>query len=167
MAGMQNFRSALNGFNRKDVVQYIEYLNNQHNAQIEQLNTQLQNAQETLSRVKTTPDTDNLQAQLDATLEKCAQLEAKLAEGGVASPVVGDELEAYRRAERAERLARDRAAQIYEQANAALADATLKVEAISDGMNTISQQVTAQIQQAKQDMQEAVASLYAIRPTEE
>jgi aryl-alcohol dehydrogenase-like predicted oxidoreductase len=85
----------------------------------------------------------------------------------VASPVVGDELEAYRRAERAERLARDRAAQIYEQANAALADATLKVEAISDGMNTISQQVTAQIQQAKQDMQEAVASLYAIRPTEE
>ena len=45
MAGIQNFRSALNGFNRQDVVHYIEYLNNQHNAQLEQLNTQLQNAQ--------------------------------------------------------------------------------------------------------------------------
>lgn len=167
MAGIQNFRSALNGFNRKDVVQYIEYLNNQHNAQLEQLNTQLQNAQETLSRVKAAPDTTDLQAQLDAALEKCAQLEAKLADGSAPAPVVGDELEAYRRAERAERLARDRAAQIYEQANAALADATLKLEAISDGMNTVTQQVAAQLQQAKQDMQEAVAAMYAIRPTEE
>ncbi len=167
MAGIQNFRSALNGFNRKDVVQYIEYLNNQHNAQLEQLNTQLQNAQETLSRVKTGPDTTDLQAQLDAALEKCAQLEAKLAEGGAPSPVAGDELEAYRRAERAERLARDRAAQIYEQANAALADATVKLESISDGMNDITQQIADRLQQAKQDMQEAVAAMYAIRPTEE
>ena len=44
MAGMQNFRSALGGFNREDVVSYIEYLNTQHKAQIAQLNTQLQNA---------------------------------------------------------------------------------------------------------------------------
>ena len=45
MAGIQNFRSALSGFNREDVVHYIEYLNQQHNSQLEQLNTQLQNAQ--------------------------------------------------------------------------------------------------------------------------
>ena len=37
MAGIQNFRKSFRGFNRKDVVDYIEYMNNTHNAQIEQL----------------------------------------------------------------------------------------------------------------------------------
>ena len=41
MAPVQHFRSAFHGFNRKDVVQYIEYLNNQHKAQIEQLQNQV------------------------------------------------------------------------------------------------------------------------------
>jgi hypothetical protein len=36
----KNFRSAFNGFNRQDVVHYIELLNNQHKAQIEQLAAQ-------------------------------------------------------------------------------------------------------------------------------
>ena len=44
MAGIQNFRSALGGFKRGDVVRYIEYMNNQHNTQVAQLNTQLQTA---------------------------------------------------------------------------------------------------------------------------
>ena len=49
MAATQRFRSALNGFNREDVVNYIEYLNNQHNAKLEQLNNQLQQAKENVS----------------------------------------------------------------------------------------------------------------------
>ena len=52
MAAFQNFRSALNGFNREDVVRYIEFINNQHNAQVAQLNTQLQNAQEALAKAQ-------------------------------------------------------------------------------------------------------------------
>lgn len=166
MAGVQNFRSALGGFNRQDVVQYIEYMNNKHNAQIEQLNTQLQTAREALAQAQKS-NADELQAQLDAANQRCAELEAQLEANGLAAPVAGDELEAYRRAERAERLARDRAAQIYTQANAALADATVKVEAISDGMNTLAQQISAQLQDAKVQMQEAVAAMYAIRPEEE
>ena len=42
MTEFQNFRSALHGFNRQDVVNYIEYINRKHNSQVEQLNTQLQ-----------------------------------------------------------------------------------------------------------------------------
>ena len=42
MAGVHNFRSALGGFNREDVVRYIEYINNKHNTEIAQLNNQLQ-----------------------------------------------------------------------------------------------------------------------------
>lgn len=165
MTGMHNFRSALGGFNRQDVVQYIEYLNNQHNSQIAQLNTQLRNAEEALARAKDTSDKD-LQAQLLTAQAKCADLEAQLT--GSSAPIkAGDELEAYRRAERAERLARDRAAQIYAQANAALADATLKVEFVSDGMNTITQQIYTHLENCRQQLQEAVAAMYAIRPDEE
>ena len=44
MSELKNFRSAFRGFNRQDVVNYIEYINNTHNAQLEQLNNQLQAA---------------------------------------------------------------------------------------------------------------------------
>lgn len=164
MAGIQNFRSAIGGFNRQDVVNYIEYLNNQHNSQIEQLNTQLQVAQEALA--KAAPDND-LQAQLDAALARCAELEAQLTQNGQTPVLSGDELEAYRRAERAERLARERAAQIYAQANAALADATVKAEAFSDSMNALTEQFNARMEDGRKQLQEAVACLYAIRPEEE
>ena len=162
MAVTKNFRGALGGFNRQDVVRYIEYMNNKHASEVEQLNSQLQLAQTNAG------NNEELQAQLEAAQARCAELEAILAASGESAPIQsGDELEAYRRAERAERLARDRAAQIYTQANAALADATVKVEAISDGFNTISQQFTTQLQNAKTQLQEAVASMYAIRPEEE
>ncbi len=167
MAGIQNFRTALGGFNREDVVRYIEYLNNQHNSQIEQLNTQLQTAQEALAKAAA-PDTDALQEKLAAAEARCAELEAQLAQGSQPAAVqTGDELEASRRAERAERLARERASQIYAQANAVLADATVKAEAASDGMNAVAAQLTAQLEQSKQALQEAVAAMCAIRPEEE
>ena len=42
MANSQNFRSAFNGFNREDVVKYIEYLNGKHSADLNQLNAELE-----------------------------------------------------------------------------------------------------------------------------
>ena len=163
MAGIHNFRSALGGFNRTDVVNYIEYINNQHNAQIAQLNTQLQNAQEALARAEKA-DSGELQAQLEAAQARCAELEAALAEKGVPAD---SELEIYRRAERTERMAQERAAQIYAKANAALSDATVKVQMAAEGMKAASEKVTLQIQQSEQQLQEAVAAMYAIRPGEE
>ena len=181
MAGIQNFRSSLGGFNREDVVHYIEYMNNQHNAEREQLNTQLQLAREELAEAKA-QDSSELQAQLDAANETIADLEAQLsaalarcAELETVAPAAEeapattaeDELEAYRRAERAERMARDRATQIYNQANAALADATITVETVSDQLAAITDQLSEQSQAAKQKLQEAIAAMYAICPEEE
>ena len=40
MAQQQKFRSALNGFNREDVVRYIEFINAKHTAQINQLTSE-------------------------------------------------------------------------------------------------------------------------------
>ena len=42
MTAPQNFRTAFNGFNREDVVQYIEFLNAKHAAEVSQLNSELE-----------------------------------------------------------------------------------------------------------------------------
>ena len=166
MAGFQNFRSALSGFNRQDVVQYIEYMNNQHNAQIEQLNTQLRNAEEALARTQAN-SAGALREQLAAAQARCAELEAKLVASPSTPEKTDNELEAYRRAEKAERMAKERAAQIYAQANAVLADATAKVEAASESMNAVVQQFNEQLQLSRQQLQDAVSAMYTIRPEEE
>ena len=174
MAAMQHFRTALGGFNREDVVRYIEYLNNQHNSQIEQLNTQLQIAQAELAK-REPAQNDELNEQLQAAQARCAELEALLISKNAETSEsrAEDELEVYRRAERTERLARERATQIYAQANAVLADASLKADAASALVSDISEKTVSQLQayqvsinDAKDALQEAVAALYAIRPEE-
>lgn len=177
MATVQRFRSAFRGFNREDVVHYIEYLNNQHNSQIEQLNTQLQAAQ-----AKSAACEDSaLKNKLEEALARCAELEQELAnlkqQSAADSPVVtstAEELEAYRRAERTERIAKERSQQMFHQANAVLADATTKAETASSRVSEIADQVLSQLQtyqdsisSTKEAFQDAVASLYAIRADEE
>ena len=167
MSTSMNFRSALGGFNREDVVRYIEYMNNKHNAEIAQLNTQLQNARGEAAKAQNVVDIQKLLADLEAAEARCAELEKQLAAAKNSNAKSEDELEAYRRAERAERLARDRASQIYDKANAALADATVKVETASDGMLDMVRKITQQAQDAKAMLQEAASAMYAIRPEEE
>ena len=156
MAEMQYFRTAFRGFNREDVVHYIEYMNQQHRKQLEQLSAQV-----------STPDPAIL-ARLEAAEARCAQLEAELEALHNAKPVVvnptGEELEAYRRAERAERQAQERAQQIYTQANAVLADVTLKTETASVQVADAADQIVAKLQSTKTALQDAVTTLYAIRP---
>lgn len=162
MAANQHFRSALRGFNREDVVHYIEYLNNHYTRQLEDLSAQLQAA-------KAAPAADaDLEARLQEALDRCAQLEAQLAEKEAAVPAAPtateEELEAYRRAERTERQARERAQQIYTQASAVLADVTVKAEAASAQVAATADQVAAQLVSTKAALEEAVSALYAIRP---
>ena len=159
MAEIQHFRTAFRGFNREDVVHYIEYINAQHNQQLTQLHSQLQSAQ-------AAPD---LSARLRAAEARCAQLEAELTRLRSAEPTVAPanteaELEAYRRAERAERQAQERAQQVYTQANAVLADVTLKAETASELVTSVADQISDKLQATKDALQEAVAALYAIRP---
>ena len=167
MAALQ-FRTAFHGFNREDVVRYIEYLNNQHNAQIEQLTNQLQATAQAEAC-----DTD-LREQLEAALERCAQLEAQLAEAPVPASATEQELEAYRRAERAERVAQERAQQICTQANAILADTTAKAEAAAEQITALTQQASAHLQACQEAVadtqalfQDAVSALYAIKAEDE
>ena len=167
----KNFRSAFNGFNRQDVVHYIELLNNQHKAQIEQLNNQL-----AIANQKASAGNADLQAELAAALARCAELEAQLASAPVKTEAVPaqEELEFYRRAEQAERMARERAQQIYTQANAILADTAAKAEAAVAEVTDLAGQANARLQAYQQAIngtqelfQNAISALYAIKPDSE
>ena len=174
MAAFQNFRGAVGGFNREDVVRYIEYINNKHSSQINQLNTEMQALQEELAQLRGQTD---LSAQLEEANARIAQLEqerdalAVQVEQMADRPQTDSELEAYRRAERAERIAADRVAQLYHQANGALADATAKADDTATQVTELTDALMVQLQQLQtvlssggNSMRDAAAALFAIRP---
>ncbi len=182
MAEFQKFRSALGGFNREDVVHYIEYINNKHAAQLNQLKNEIQALQDELAEQRQdNQEKDEMDAQLAAAQERIAELEQELeqAQKPVAPVVVqapqpiitADELEAYRRAERAERRAAERVAQMYDQANAALADAALRADSAANQVSQFADTLNLQVQQllgavasGKNVLQDAAAAMYAVRP---
>ena len=196
----QTFRSALNGFNREDVVRYIEYLNSVHTAEINQLNSELDflRKKEPAPASVAAPIADT--AESDALIEqqatrirelfdRCKELETQLAEAqeakvhaeeklqavlmqqNTAKTRAAEELEAYRRAERMERQAKERAERLYQQTNGALADASLKVDEAAGQIGQLSDLVMSQLAQlqdaitsSKQALKDAADTMYTIRP---
>lgn len=181
MASPYNFRSAFNGFNREDVVHYIEYVNSNHNNQINQLKSDLAALRQENTALRTAPaeksKVDELEAQLEALrrelAEVTAQRDATLAAQTQAKRSTDEELEAYRRAERMERQAKERADAMYQKATGILADATAKVDNATVQISGIAEQVATQlgilqnaVSGSKQVLTEATATLYALRPEE-
>lgn len=169
MATFQNFRSAFHGFNREDVVNYIEYINNKHASQVNQLKTDLQSLQAELDSVSAKNEAD-LAAKLAAAEAEIASLRAQLATPKVVAQANG-ELEAYRRAERAERVAGERVSQMYQQANGALAEAATRADESAASITEIADRISDQIAelntalfQSKNAMKSASAALFAISP---
>jgi DNA repair exonuclease SbcCD ATPase subunit len=178
MASFQNFRSAFNGFNREDVVRYIEFVNNKHNTEINQLNTQIQSLYSDLEYYQRCYDESvQLSELLQLEQARTAALEQELAELKQqmtqlhSRPQTNSELEAYRRAERAERTANERVNQLYSQANGVLADATARTDETAEHIAKMTEQVCAQLSQLQaaladdsSTIREAAASMYAIKP---
>ena len=204
-----NFRSAFNGFNREDVVHYIEYLNANHENQIRQLQADLA----LMQRESFLPDSNDdqedriaemqeqfsqqeavltaLNTEKDELLSRCSQLEAVLSvlttenktlaekasqleaqltavtaekDAAVAaksklSPYVEDELAAYRRAERVERMANERANTIYRKRRVALQDTATKTDAAVTNLDSISGQFSAQLNALRDSLSDSKAYL--------
>ena len=191
MAAPQNFRSAFNGFNREDVVHYLEYLNAKHSNQVNQLTAENEALRQ---QVDALPELENQQSvissledrcaelarQLEESQARCAELEQQLAQSAAPeqtaetpalSPIASDELEAYRRAERIEREAKERAELVYFQANSVLTEASAKVDGISADITQMADKVMTQLTQlqvavssSKQALQDAASIMGAIRP---
>ena len=91
MAASQNFRSAFNGFNREDVVHYIEYLNAKHTAEVNQLQSELDFLN---TKLESARQNTQLQTQLDEALAAIEALKAErddaLAKANAIDPALED-----------------------------------------------------------------------------
>lgn len=191
----QTFRSAFNGFNREDVIRHLEHIGNKHTNEMNQLQLENEALQAQIVLLRSRPEVDApeaaeaadntdaisaLEAENAALRQEIETLKAQLAEipaqveTPAAEPVATcNELEMYRRAERVEREARERAAQIYHQANGALADAATKVDEAVAQIDLMAGQVSAQLADlqslvagSKEVLRDAVSAICTIRPEE-
>ena len=200
MSAPQNFRTSFNGFNREDVVRYLEYINNKHQAQVNQLTAEVEELRGQLAGKPQTDDQSELVASLqeecaaltsqleEAAAEK-AELEARVAEleqqledadeaeeaaveeKPLMSAIETQELEAYRRAERIEREAKERSELVYFQASSVLTQASAKVDGLSADITDLADQVMSQLTQlqmavssSKQALQDAASIMNTIKP---
>ena len=77
MPAPQNFRSAFNGFNREDVVRYLEYINAKHTAEVNQLTSDVDHLRAKLETAE--PQSDAIAALEAERDELKTQLEAMAA----------------------------------------------------------------------------------------
>ena len=188
MSAPQNFRSAFNGFNRDDVVKYLEYINSRHHAQVNQLTGENEYLRQQLEAAQAAPgaqeelqrlqelcasqqaELEELRAVRTAMEARCSGMEKELEEAqearrraeeaqSTAQCGVAQELEAYRRAERMERQARERSEQIYRQTNSVLADATVQLEDATGGIFQLADQVMGQLEQLRSAVERSKQAL--------
>ena len=188
------FRNALHGFNRDDVVSYIDSTAKQHEAELRQaqeqnlrLQRQLDEANQIIASLRASED---VQQELDAAKERISRLlqdnealaeqvntlEEALAnapkEPEVPEVVTQDltapipaiqevlpvevapskdytelELAAYRRAELAVRVARERAADVYREVNAVFSHATSKMDGGRQDLEQMTRTIQADVNQ--------------------
>ena len=175
MSCSENFRTAMRGFNRTDVVQFIQNLTAQHEKELRAL-------QEETDRLTGTLET--AQAERDAAVAEKSALEEQLLtlrerpDAPEASPVDLDaplappegqpapseklnelELAAYRRAEMAERLARERAASADEQLQALFAQMQDKLKLAAGDFDTVLNAFQTDFERLRQVIQSAQYAL--------
>ncbi len=180
MAETMNFRSALGGFNREDVVHYLEHINAKHQNQVNQLTCELEELRsqqcEDQSGLVAALQEENasLTLALENALAKIQELEARPVPAAAEEAPVADvipELETYRRAERIEREARERSELVYFQANSVLKEAGARLDTAMGELTEVTDQVLSQLTQlqvaasnGKIALQDATAVLNTIRP---
>lgn len=173
MTYTDNFRTAMRGFNRTDVVQFIQRLTAEHEKELRALREENERLTNALDAAQT-----DLQAAVDekAVLEdQLLALREQPEEAEAATPDVLDapiapaeavstpaganltelELAAYRRAEMAERLARERAAAADEQMKALFAQSREKLTLATGDFATMLEAFQTNFDQLRQVIQSA------------
>lgn len=184
MDAPQSFRSAFNGFNRQDVVHYLEYINTKHQTQVNELTAEVDDLRRQLEDLQAkTTQVAELEAQLAAMTEERDALHTQLEQMQAAEVVqeprpemdggsqVADELDSYRRAQQVERSARERAELVYHQANGVLNEAIAKVDTATAEITAKTDEAMSQLTQlqmavstSKQALQDAASLMNTIRP---
>lgn len=155
---IENFRSALHGFNRTDVVQFIQNQTAEHEKALRQLKEENERLQEALDAARSdleaaNADVESLRAELKANKSEAAAEPESAAPsvGGLDAPMAPVtsvvaaapsnfnelELAAYRRAEMTERMARERAAASTERMKTIFAQADEKLTLTAQDVQTM------------------------------
>lgn len=177
MADISKFRSALGGFNREDVVNYIESMSLEQQKQLRKLqeeNEKLRSEKNALAELLAAANRDlstlrEQDAALSEQVELLAQQAAELAEQVKAEPEEAPEetseaaesvdyasleLEAYRRAEQTERNAAVRADKIYRQLTALCEHARERYSDAGDEIAALSADLTANLGRLQETLAE-------------
>ena len=137
---VKNFRTAFHGFNREDVVRFLETATARHTAEVNQLRDEIARLEGDLSLLRMRSGDGASQEELEALQAENARLKAQVEEletqltEPAATPIrdetnwKDEELAAYRRAETVERQARNRAAQMYHRVNGLIADLAARMD---------------------------------------
>lgn len=137
---VQNFRTAFHGFNREDVVRFLETATARHTAEVNQLRDEIARLEGDLSLLRMRSGDGASQEELEALQAENARLKAQVEEletqltEPAATPIrdetnwKDEELAAYRRAETVERQAWNRAAQMYHRVNGLIADLAARMD---------------------------------------
>lgn len=179
----KKFRSSMGGFNRKDVVLYIEQINNEHNNALNQLRSENQSLRQQLEGRNTeelTARVEELEKALEEARAALAEEQGKREEAlqkiteMEENAQAQQELEVYRRAEQAERAAKERVEQMYRQATGTLAEATTHVDAAAESFSAIADRLGGQlgelqaaIDSSKNALMDAATVMYTIHLPEE
>lgn len=198
MAAVEKFRAAFNGFNREDVVNYLEYINNKNAQLVNQLKGEIEalksqpkqddTAALTRERDMLRIQVEALRAEKEALQHRCDILEQGLQaaqeapapeevpvpEPEAAPAPTEAELECYRRAERMERMAQERADAVYRQANQIVGQVSHQVSHMTEQVMPIADQILAQLEQlqntvctTKQSLQDAAGTLESLNIPDE
>ncbi|MGM9558264.1 MAG: hypothetical protein ACI3VP_08425 [Oscillospiraceae bacterium] len=177
MADISKFRSALGGFNREDVVNYIESMSLEQQKQLRKLqeeNEKLRSEKNALAELLAAANSDlstlrEQDAALSEQVELLAQQAAELAGQVKAEPEEAPEetseaaepvdytsleLEAYRRAEQTERNAAVRADKIYRQLTALCEHARERYSDAGDEIAALSADLTANLGRLQETLAE-------------
>lgn len=150
---IDNFRSALNGFNRTDVVQFFQKMTAEHEKELRVLREENVRLQDQLAQVRRERDAlaeekaalsrrQEEQPAAPQEIPATPALDAPIAPAAVVSgAAVADfnemELAAYRRAEMTERMARERAAASAERMKSVFAQADAKLLLSAQDVDTL------------------------------
>ena len=158
-ATTDSFRSSLHGFNRMDVVQFIQKTTSEHVLELRRLAEERTRQQEELEQQK--KELAARQEESERQKQELSQLRAELAElreqnaeqpaAAVQKPRYDEmELTAYRRAEQTERMARERAAASAVRMRSAFEQAEEKLKARRQDITGLSDRFHADYDRLKQ-----------------
>lgn len=137
------FRTAVGGFHKTDVSEYIAKTAAAHRAQLQEKDQEIQKLKKELERLTQDAQahTNGMEPAAEST-EKLAEVPAETPE---AEPLDRLELEAYRRAEAAERLASQRAKKLYEALGQVCQDAQTQLNSADNAARKTIDAMEAQI----------------------